>query len=68
MAINTEPRVFYLKNARAEDVEKVLSKLVTSLSQQAGKTGTTGSTSSSSSKVSISSDNATNSILAIGDK
>lgn len=68
MAINTEPRVFYLKNARAEDVEKVLSKLVTSLSQQAGKTGTTGTTSSSSSKVSISSDNATNSILAIGDK
>ena len=38
MAINTEPRVFYLKNARAEDVEKVLSKLVSSLSQQAGKT------------------------------
>lgn len=68
MAINTEPRVFYLKNARAEDVEKVLSKLVTSLSQQAGKTGTTGTTSSSNSKVSISSDNATNSILAIGDK
>lgn len=66
MAINTEPRVFYLKNARAEDVEKVLSKLVTSLSQQAGKTGT--STTSSNSKVSISSDNATNSILAIGDK
>lgn len=67
MAINTEPRVFYLKNARAEDVEKVLSKLVTSLSQQAGKTGTATS-SSSNSKVSISSDNATNSILAIGDK
>lgn len=68
MAINTEPRVFYLKNARAEDVEKVLSKLVTSLSQQAGKTGSTTSSSSSNSKVSISSDNATNSILAIGDK
>ena len=67
MAINTEPRVFYLKNARAEDVEKVLSKLVTSLSQQAGKTGT-ATTSTSSSKVSISADNATNSILAIGDK
>ena len=68
MAINTEPRVFYLKNARAEDVEKVLSKLVSSLSQQAGKTGTASTTSSSNSKVSISSDNATNSILAIGDK
>ncbi len=67
MAINTEPRVFYLKNARAEDVEKVLSKLVSSLSQQAGKTGT-AATASSNSKVSISSDNATNSILAIGDK
>lgn len=67
MAINTEPRVFYLKNARAEDVEKVLSKLVSSLSQQAGKTGTT-TTTTSNSKVSISSDNATNSILAIGDK
>ncbi len=67
MAINTEPRVFYLKNARAEDVEKVLSKLVSSLSQQAGKTGT-NTTTTSSSKVSISSDNATNSILAIGDK
>lgn len=67
MAINTEPRVFYLKNARAEDVEKVLSKLVSSLSQQAGKTGTTAAASSNS-KVSISSDNATNSILAIGDK
>ena len=67
MAINTEPRVFYLKNARAEDVEKVLSKLVSSLSQQAGKTGT-ATTSTSSSKVSISADNATNSILAIGDK
>lgn len=66
MAINTEPRVFYLKNARAEDVEKVLSKLVSSLSQQAGKTGTAAT--SSSSKVSISADNATNSILAIGDK
>ena len=65
MAINTEPRVFYLKNARAEDVEKVLSKLVSSLSQQAGKTGTT---TTSSTKVSISADNATNSILAIGDK
>lgn len=67
MAINTEPRVFYLKNARAEDVEKVLSKLVTSLSQQAGKTGST-TTTSTNSKVSISADNATNSILAIGDK
>lgn len=67
MAINTEPRVFYLKNARAEDVEKVLSKLVTSLSQQANKTGTANTTSSAS-NVSISSDNATNSILAIGDK
>ena len=67
MAVNTEPRVFYLKNARAEDVEKVLSKLVSSLSQKAGTTGA-AATATSNSKVSISSDNATNAILAIGDK
>lgn len=70
MAVNTEPRVFYLKNARAEDVEKVLSKLVTSLSQKPGAAGAAGAvaTTTASSKVSISADNATNSILAIGDK
>lgn len=71
MAVNTEPRVFYLKNSKAEDVEKVLSKLVNSLTQTAStsKTGTTTAASSSSaSKSNISSDNATNAIIAIGDK
>lgn len=69
MAVNTEPRVFYLKNSKAEDVEKVLSKLVNSLTQTAStaKTGTT-TTSSTTSKSNISSDNATNAIIAIGDK
>lgn len=59
-SVNTEPRVFYLKNAKAGDVEKVLTKLINSLSQTAGKTETK--------KPSISSDNATNSILAVGSK
>ena len=62
-SINTEPRVFYLKNAKSGDVEKVLSKLVNSLSQSAGGNRRGGNT-----KPSISSDNATNSILAVGDK
>lgn len=71
MAVNTEPRVFYLKNSKAEDVEKVLSKLAGSLTQTANGTGTasgTASTVSAGAKASISSDNSTNAILAIGNK
>ncbi len=62
---NTAPKVFYLRNAKAEDVEKVLTKLVNSIAPapQGGQAQAAGAV-----KANISSDKATNSIIAIGDQ
>lgn len=71
-AANNAPKVFYLKNAKAEDVEKVLNKLINSISPTAGTPGSAPQnlavrTSSGNNKTNISSDKATNSIIVIGD-
>ncbi len=62
---NTAPKVFYLKNAKAEDVEKVLLKVINSISpnQQQNQ-----NKAASNIKANISADKSTNSIIAIGDQ
>ena len=60
----TSPKLFYLKNAKAEDVEKVLAKLVNAIAPT-----TPGAQANAAAvKANISSDKATNSIIAIGDQ
>ncbi|TCK62403.1 type II secretion system secretin GspD [Seleniivibrio woodruffii] len=57
------PRVFYLKNANAEDVDKVLNTLTGTIAQA----GTDGKTATRV-KSSVSFDKATNSIIVFGDQ
>ena len=57
---HNSPKVFYLNNANAEDVEKVLDKLTGMDNQEKGKKG-------SNIKSSVAFDNATNSIIVFGD-
>lgn len=57
------PRVFYLKNANAEDVDKVLNTLTGTIAQA----GTDGKTAAKV-KSSVSFDKATNSIIVFGDQ
>lgn len=61
---NTAPKVFYLKNAKAEDVEKVLLKVINSISPNQQNQNK----SASNIKANISADKSTNSIIAIGDQ
>lgn len=56
---NNAPKVFYLNNANAEDVEKVLEKLTGVENSGKGKAATT--------KSSVAYDKATNSIIVFGD-
>lgn len=66
---NNAPKVFYLKNAKAEDVEKVLNKLINSIIPATGGTATAISATprQGAGKTNISSDKATNSVIVIGD-
>ncbi len=59
---STSPKVFYLKNAQAEDVEKVLTKLLSSIAP------TTNTAQKTAIKSNVSADAATNSIIAVGDQ
>jgi general secretion pathway protein D len=61
---NNLPRVFYLKYAKSEDVEEVLNKIFTGQPTPAAQQGARATTQT---RTSVSSDNATNSIIAIGD-
>ena len=63
---NNSPKVYYLRNAKAEDVEKVLNKLINSIVPVAGGTPQT-TIKQGNNKTNISSDKATNSIIVIGD-
>ncbi|MGE4466037.1 type II secretion system secretin GspD [Sphaerochaeta sp.] len=60
------PRVFYLKNANAEDVDKVLNTLTGTLSQTT--TGADGAKKTDKVKSSVTFDAATNSIVVFGDQ
>lgn len=62
---NTAPKIFYLKNSKAEDVEKVLSKVLGSMTTT---TQNTQAQAAGAVKANISADKATNSIIAIGDQ
>lgn len=70
---NNAPRVFYLKNAKAEDVEKVLNKLINSIVPTTSNTVAGGAIPVSvtprqgNNKTNISFDKATNSVIVIGD-
>lgn len=67
---NNAPKVFYLKNSKAEDVEKVLNKLINSIVPATGGTTTTAVSAAprqGAGKTNISSDKATNSVIVIGD-
>lgn len=68
---NNAPKVFYLKNSKAEDVEKVLNKLINAIVPVAGAGGTVQNVAVARpggvGKTSLSSDKATNSIIVIGD-
>jgi general secretion pathway protein D len=79
VASSTLPRIFYLKNSNAEDVEKVLNKLFTGTTGTLGGTSTFGTTTTAATsslanrqlgnnmRSMVSSDKATNSIIAMGD-
>ena len=60
------PRVFYLKNANAEDVDKVLNTLTGTLAQTT--TGADGAKKTEKVKSSVTFDAATNSIVVFGDQ
>jgi general secretion pathway protein D len=62
------PRIFYLKNTSAEDVEKVLNKLLVGGPGQPGQPAQPGGRPVAAARSSVSSDKATNSIIAIGDQ
>ncbi|MDR2104767.1 MAG: type II secretion system secretin GspD [Deferribacteraceae bacterium] len=66
VAENTLPRVFYIKFAQAEDIEKVLNKLFGNTAAPAAQ-GAPASRPAAASRSSVSSDKSTNSIIALGD-
>ncbi len=60
--VSTSPKVFYLKNAKAVDVEKVLTKLLSSIAP------TQNTAQKTNIKANVSADEATNAIIAVGDQ
>jgi len=61
------PKIYRLKNTKAEDVEAVLNKLLGAITVSS-KDGTTTTQRATNSKATISADKATNSIIAMGDQ
>jgi general secretion pathway protein D len=65
---STLPRVFYIKYAQAEDLEKVLNKIYGGAAAASGAPGgTAGARPTTSARANVSSDKSTNSIIALGD-